>query len=133
MISAPIYQNNHKFIDRSIAEWLDVHFGDQAFNGRVFIGHRKNGGGVYTMSARSLSELSQYVMMIHASQRLDYYITANTVSGTNRTMDGLFGLQNIVIDIDCHTAGRNTSALVQAFLWRAEHVTFPLKNVSTGI
>ena len=120
MISAPIYQNNHKFIDRSISEWLDVHFGDQAFNGRVFIGHRKNGGGVYTMSARSLSELSQYVMMIHASQRLDYYITANTVSGTNRTMDGLFGLQNIVIDIDCHTAGRNTSALVQAFLWRAE-------------
>jgi hypothetical protein len=35
-------------------------------------------------------------------------------------MDGLFVLQNIVIDIDCHTAGRNTSALVQAFLWRAE-------------
>ena len=120
MISAPIYQNNHKFIDRSISEWLDVHFGDQSFNGRVFIGHRKNGGGVYTMSARSLSELSQYVMMIHASQRLDYYITANTVSGTSRTMDGLFGLQNIVIDVDCHTAGRNTAALVQAFLWRAE-------------
>ena len=120
MISAPIYQNNHKFIDRSVSEWLDIHFGDHSFNGRVFIGHRKNGGGVYTMSARSLSELSQYVMMIHASQHLDYYITANTVSGTNRTMDGLFGLQNIVIDVDCHTTGRNTSALVQAFLWRAE-------------
>lgn len=120
MISAPIYQNNHKFIDRSVSKWLDIHFGDQSFNGRVFIGHRKNGGGVYTMSARSLSELSQYVMMIHASQRLDYYITANTVSGTNRTMDGLFGLQNIVIDVDCHAAGRNTAALVQAFLWRAE-------------
>ena len=51
MISAPIYQNNHKFIDRSISEWLDIHFGDQSFNGRVFIGHRKNGGGVYTMTA----------------------------------------------------------------------------------
>jgi hypothetical protein len=35
-------------------------------------------------------------------------------------MDGLFGLQNIVIDVDCHTAGKNASALVQAFLWRAE-------------
>ncbi len=120
MISAPIYQTNHNFIDRAVSEWLGVHFGDQSFNGRVFIGHRKNGGGVYTMSARSLSELSQYVMMIHASQRLDYYITANTVSGTNRNMDGLFGLQNMVIDVDCHTAGRNTAALVQAFLWRAE-------------
>ena len=58
--------------------------------------------------------------MIHVSQRLDYYITANTVSGTSRTMDGLFGLQNIVIDIDCHEENRNVAALVQAFLWRAE-------------
>jgi hypothetical protein len=120
MISAPLLQTNHKFIDRAVSEWLDVHFGDQSFNGRVFIGHRKHGGGVYTMTARSLSELPQYVMMMHASQRLDYYITANTVSGTSRSMDGLFGLQNMVIDVDCHTAGRNTAALVQAFLWRAE-------------
>ena len=120
MISAPIYQRNHKFIDRSVSEWLDIHFGDRSFNGRVFIGHRKHGGGVYTMTARSLSELNQYVMLMHASKRLDYYITANTVSGTNRTMDGLFGLQNIVIDVDCHEANADTAALVQAFLWRAE-------------
>ena len=92
MISAPILQKNHNFINRAVSEWLDVHFGDQSFNGRVFIGHRKHGGGVYTMTARSLSELPQDVMMMHASQRLDYYITANTVSGTSRSMDGLFGL-----------------------------------------
>lgn len=120
MIAAPKYQRNHKYIDRTVAEWLDLHFGDQSFNGRVFIGHRKRGGGVYTMTARSLSDLRQYVMLIHASQRIDYYITANTVSGTSRTIDGLFGLQNIVIDIDCHEDQADTSALVQAFLWRAE-------------
>ena len=120
MIAAPLLQRNHKFIDRNVSKWLDIHFGDHAFNGRVFIGHRKRGGGVYTMSARSLSELHQYVMLIHASQRLDYYITANTVSGTNRTMDGLFGLQNIVIDVDCHDEQSDSSALVQAFIWRSE-------------
>ena len=120
MISAPLKQYRHKYIDKAVGQWLDIHFGDQSFNGRVFIGHRKHGGGVYTMTARSLTELSQYVMLIHASQRLDYYITANTVSGTNRTMDGLFGLQNIVIDVDCHDKDANTTELVQAFLWRCE-------------
>ena len=120
MISAPKLQRNHKFIDRAVSEWLDIHFGDQSFNGRVFIGHRKRGGGVYTMTARPLSELNQYVMLIHASQRLDYYITANTVSGTSRNADGLFGLQNIVIDVDCHEEAADVAGLVQAFLWRAE-------------
>ncbi len=120
MIAAPRLQVNHKFIDRSVSQWLDVHFGDTSFNGRVFIGHRKRGGGVYTMTARSLSELNQYVMLIHASQRMDYYITANTVSGTSRTIDGLFGLQNIVIDVDCHDEDADAAGLVQSFLWRAE-------------
>lgn len=122
MIAAPRKQTRHNYIPREIDRWLNVHFGDQSFNGRVFIGHRKHGGGVYTMTARSLSELRPYVMMVHASQRLDYYITANTVSGVNRTVDGLFGLQNIVIDIDCHEMDKQSAApfLIQKFIWRCE-------------
>lgn len=139
MIAAPLLQRNHKFIDRNVSKWLDIHFGDHAFNGRVFIGHRKRGGGVYTMSARSLSELHQYVMLIHASQRLDYYITANTVSGVNRSMDGLFGLQNIVIDVDCHDKQVDAQGLAQAFIWRSERdlwsdgsLPYPNSIVKTG-
>ena len=119
MIAAPRMQVNHKFIDRAVSQWLDIHFGDQSFNGRIFIGHRKRGGGIYTMAVRSLSDLRQYVMLIHASQRLDYYITANSVSGTSRNLSGLFGLQNIVIDVDCHEDDADVVGLVQAFLWRA--------------
>ena len=120
MIAAPRMQVNHKFINRDVSQWLDIHFGDQSFNGRVFIGHRKRGGGIYTMAVRSLADLRQYVMLIHASQHLDYYITANSVSGTNRNLSGLFGLQNIVIDVDCHEDGTDVIGLVQAFLWRAD-------------
>ena len=139
MIAAPKMQIRHNYISRDVAQWLDIHFGDQSFNGRVFIGHRKKGGGVYTMTARSLSELRQYVLMVHASQRLDYYITANTVNGTSRNIDGLFGLQNIVIDVDCHDEDADTAALVQAFLWRcnrdlwgAEGLPRPNSIVRTG-
>ena len=139
MIAAPRRQINHKFIDRSISQWLDVHFGDDSFNGRVFLGHRKHGGGVYTMTARSISELHKYVMLIHASQRLDYYITANSVSGTSRTKSGLFGLQNIVVDVDCHEDGMDAREAVEAFLWYARRDlwsdgTLPMPNsiVRTG-
>lgn len=122
LAAAPKKQRNHKYINDAIDQWLDIHFGDTSFNGRVMIGHRKNGGGIYTMSVRSLTELRPYIRMIHASQRLDYYITANTVSGVTRTATNLFGLQNIVIDIDCHD-GRSVhsiSALVEAFIWRSK-------------
>ena len=119
MIAAPRMQVNHKFIDRAVSQWLDIHFGDKSFNGRVFIGHRKRGGGIYTMAVRPLADLRQYVMLIHASQRLDYYITANSVSGTSRNLSGLFGLQNIVIDVDCHESDMDVNGRVQAFLWRA--------------
>lgn len=139
MIAAPKKQIRHNYINRDVAQWLDIHFGDQSFDGRVFIGHRKKGGGIYTMTARSLSELRPYILMIHASQRLDYYITANTVNGTSRNIDGLFGLQNIVIDVDCHEEGVDAAALVQSFLWRcnrdlwgAEGLPRPNSIVRTG-
>lgn len=122
LTAAPIKQRNHTYINRAIDKWLDIHFGDTSFNGRVVIGHRKNGGGIYTMTARPLTELRPYVRMIHASARLDYYITANTVSGVSRRKDKLFGLQNIVIDIDCHDGeqSHNVSSLVEAFIWRSK-------------
>ena len=120
LTAAPIKQVNHKYINRTIDKWLDIHFGDTSFNGRVVIGHRRNGGGIYTMSARPLTELRSYVKLVHASTRLDYYITANTVSGVNRRKEELFGLQNIVIDIDCHEAERSATELVQAFIWRSK-------------
>lgn len=123
LMAAPKVQLNHKYINKSIDRWLDIHFGDTSFNGRVVIGHRKHGsGGIYPMSVRPLTELRPYVKMIHASARLDYYITANTVSGVNRRKDELFGLQNMVIDVDCHDDRQPQAlfALVQAFIWRSK-------------
>ena len=118
----PILQPKHRYLDRAIEQWLDIHFGDQSFNGRVILGCRKHGGGIRTITAKSLSELRPYVLMMHTSCRMDYYITANTVSGVGRTSTGLFGLHNIVIDVDCHDEKRinEIPALVQAFLWRCD-------------
>lgn len=118
----PRRQINHKYINRSIQKWLDIHFGDTSFNGRVVIGHRKRAGGIYALRAPLLTELPQYVKLMHISSRLDYYITANTVKRTKRLKEDLFGLQNIVIDVDCHDDGMlgDVNALVEEFIWRSQ-------------
>ena len=120
MITAPKKQYNHQFISRDIDRWLQIHFGNHDFNGRVVIGCRKKGGGIRTVTARSLSELHPYVRLLHISGQRDYYITANTVCGTQRNLDSLFSLNNIVIDVDCHEKDIDHRRLTQAFLWRAQ-------------
>lgn len=112
-----------KNVSKAIDQWLDIHFGDTSFNGRVILGHRKPGKrGLSVMGVRSLTNLRPYVKLIQASEKTDYYITANTVIGAKRRKDDLFGLQNIVIDIDCHDGSQpqHVSALVQAFIWRCK-------------
>lgn len=114
---------NYKKISHSIDKWLDIHFGDTSFNGRAVIGRKESNGAFYTMSAKPLTELRPYVKTVYSSAESDCYITANTVAGVKRRKEELFGLQNIVIDIDCHEENRhyyNVSALVQAFIWRSK-------------
>ena len=75
------------------------------------------------MSAKPLTELRPYIKGVYASPKSECYITANTVAGVKRRKEELFGLQNIVIDIDCHEDGRhylNVSALIDAFIWRSK-------------
>lgn len=116
----PIKQRNHRNVNQQLMPWLDLHFDvNSAYQGRVFLGHHKSWGtGIYNMSRRNLDELPQFVQEMHVSNRLDYYITPSQFSGVQRNSEGLFALQNIVIDIDCHGAEVETSVpeLVEEFI-----------------
>ena len=116
-------QRNQEYINNSIDKWIDIHFGDTSFHGNVVLGQRKpNEPGVYNMSFRPISKIRPYVKKVLASPRRDYYITANTVTNAKRQINSLFGLQNIVIDIDCHDdrpVGL-VKTLVEAFIWRSK-------------
>lgn len=120
----PTKQKNHKYINKAIDQWLDIHFGDTSFNGRVVLGHRKpKSDAILPLKSCLLTELPHYMKLIHVSSRLDYYITANTVTGQNRLNENLFGLHNIVIDVDCHNDNHPHAVpqLVEAFIWRSKH------------
>ena len=115
----PRKQFNHRLIDRKIMPWLDLHFpADSSFNGRVFLAYRrKDLTGIYDMARSDIGKLQPFVSEMHVSRNMDYYITANSVCGVRRVTDDVFGLHNIVIDIDCHS-DENASELTAAFVWR---------------
>jgi DNA-binding CsgD family transcriptional regulator len=111
-----------KTVNNSLDQWLNIHYGDTSFNGRVVIGRRTNGGGIHMMGVRPLKSIRGYVKMIQTLKTADYYMTANTVKGIKRRKEDLFGLQNIVIDVDCHD-DRTTQAIndiVVGFIWRCK-------------
>lgn len=120
MVTMPKMQYNHNFIDRKIVPWLDLHFpADSAFDGRVVICYRrKDNGGIYNLMRADVSKLSEYVPEMHISRNVDYYLTANSVCGVRRVTEDVFGLHNIVIDIDCHAEAVSATEVLSAFIWR---------------
>lgn len=121
MITMPKLQLNHRYIGEEIHPWLDLHFPeDSAYYGRTFIGQRHKGtSGIYNLSRRNIDELGDFVAEMHITPRLDYYITANSFSGVERNTEGVFGLHNIVVDVDCHSEDveETPAELAQAFVW----------------
>ena len=93
-----------KNLDESVLSWYDVHFPASSFHGRIYIGRRKDDGfGVQRLFLGEREAVRQFLEDMHVSEKLDYYITANTVNGVERNLEGLFSLDNIVLDIDCHS------------------------------
>lgn len=120
MVTMPKRQLNHNFIDKKIVPWLDLHFpADSKFNGRVVISYRrKDSGGIYNLMRADISKVSEFVPQMHISRNVDYYITANSICGVRRVTEDVFGLHNIVIDIDCHAEAVNATEILSAFIWR---------------
>lgn len=121
MITMPKHQKNHNLINAEVMQWLDLHYpSDSSFNGRVFIGYRpENASGIYNLTRRNIDELEEFLPAMHVSKNCDYYITANSVSGVRRATEDVFGLHNIVIDIDCHgkDVTGNPNMLAQSLVW----------------
>lgn len=103
-------------------QWLDIHFGDTSFNGRVVFCRKDQDGNFTTVGSRSLKKLKPYAKEIPTSDHVDYYLTANTMCNGTRRVSQLFGLQNIVIDVDCHAEEHIHSipARIDAFIWRSK-------------
>ncbi len=97
-------QRHHCNIQPTALEWFDRQFPPSNFNGRFQLGYRNAEAiGIYPLCTGDLETVRAFIETMHISSHIDYYITANAVSGVSRTSDQLFSLHNIVIDIDVHS------------------------------
>lgn len=119
-------------------EWMRVHFAPSTFHGRLQIGHRGKKQGVLPLFTCEREKMMDFVAHMDVYTGADYYITANMVSGVKRSMDQLFSLHNMVIDVDCHGEYPNElgrDVLIENFLWQSEqcvNMPAPTSVVMTG-
>lgn len=94
----------HNSLSPAALAWFEHHFEPGRFNGRFQIGFRRSGEeGIYPLYTGDYETLRDFLNSMHVSRTLDYYITANSFSGVERRADALFGLHNIVVDVDLHS------------------------------
>lgn len=93
----------HNSLSPAALAWFEHHFDPGGFNGRFQIGFRRSGEqGIYPLYTGDYETLREFLASMHVCRTLDYYITANSFSGVERKAESLFGLHNIVVDVDLH-------------------------------
>ena len=88
-----------------LADFIALHYPANEYKGalHVWAKSKKKNGRIYRYCYGSPLEVLEKVRHDRATERVqDYYITANTMSAGTRDKENLFGLHNIVIDIDNH-------------------------------
>lgn len=93
----------HSTLPETARKWFDLHYQQSGFDGRFQVGYRREGeSAIFPLNTLPLLEMEKFLTAMHVSSHMDYYITANSVSGVRRLKDSLFSLHNIVLDIDAH-------------------------------
>ncbi len=105
----------HNHINHAIHDFMRVHFYDSTYDGHIWFGTKQcrneklYGKSFFDkdfqeMSAVRVSEARDYINKMHISKFGNYYLTANVLtSPAERRTARLFTINNIVIDIDCHS------------------------------
>lgn len=126
-------------MNQELLAWYQTHYPESSFNGRIQIGFRRHKEtALQTLIIRERDCIENFISTMFIRRDYDYYITANTVSGVKRQKEGLFSLQNIVIDIDNHSEDLTyLHYSIEDLLWRLnrdlpDEMPRPTSIVETG-
>lgn len=101
--------------------WFRAQFPASGFHGRFQLGYRKSGRAeIWPLYTAELDRMEEFLGEMFVSPKIDYYITANSINGTERKAEQLFSLHNIVIDVDAHSPDGVDEELLLEFLWRVD-------------
>lgn len=124
-----------------LLDFIKTHFGQGSFPSCIHIGCRgRTSSGIKTALSADLPDFPQKLSEMLFSGTADYYISSNGFFGSTRSLDSLFAIHNIVIDIDHHGADLDhpSDDFLDEFIWRLNHDVFhdllpaPTSIVKTG-
>lgn len=125
-----------------LSPFLACQFPPGSFSGRSQIVCRGPNSSILVPSLTcDYDALSSRLATFSLSSRCDYYITSNLFSGVSRSLNQLFALTNLVLDIDCHSfcdSADTFSSFLDNFLFRLKHSCWdtllppPTSIVKTG-
>lgn len=112
-------------IGADVLAWFDGQYPMCSFHGRFQIGVRKAGEqGIFPLFTGEREAVRDFLARMTISPKLDYYITANSVSGVKRSADQLFALHNIVMDVDAHQIEAHEADALEDLWWRMRRDLF---------
>ncbi len=130
--------NKGKNLPQSALDWYDFHFPQSPFHGQIQVSYIGKLGFRQLWSGER-ENLRNFLKNMNVLSKSHYYITANTCTNHQRSLERLFSLENIVIDIDCHQEGvtpQEIPILCDAFLTRLQEydqaIPTPHSIVRTG-
>lgn len=82
---------------------LNLIYQDSKYSGISHIWIRNQNKQLHSLAPVKSDDINRFCSELTFNKTNDYYITANTTTRNNRISKELFALQNIVIDIDCHS------------------------------
>lgn len=127
------------FLPQEALEWFRFHFPQSStFDGFFQICYRR-GPYFRTLWTGLQDNVEEFLHKMKIVNGSDYYISANCTTTINRKKEHLFAMQNMVIDVDCHSEHLTRSqrkALTEAFCGtlKKENQFLPLPHsiVKTG-
>lgn len=101
-----------QYLSQESIDFIDLALGGISAKSWVFVLAKNNFTGAVHQFPIRRSELVSWLPTIETRYRSNYYVTANGfMGGKKRTEGNLFSLNNIVIDIDCHSKLRTPGLL----------------------
>lgn len=114
-------------IPQNTLDWFDQQFPKSNFHGRFQLAYRKKGSrAIWPLFTGERDALRSFLAQMYLSPRVDYYLTANAISGVQRNAASLFSLHNLVIDIDAHGEESPDQEAMEELLWRLDRDLFQL-------
>lgn len=130
----PTRNNEEHPASQETIDFIHDVYGESTFNGLISLDMRDEKKTFRHITSVDCSSLAKYVCSMSIHENRHYYISANSFTKAGRGKNKLFGLHNIVADVDLHDSKMPLKELdqkIENLIWRLKNDCFILAEIPT--